>query len=195
MREMQRIPQYRYFPLIDGSEWVYAELGGSGLMYVQLEIGASRGYGHDLYFHHTTVGNDEYAWTRHMRLRQDEIYLVDRFGEEEGPLLRLPMSVEQNWAYPAGHQMVVRCFMVDMGDVHVPAGTFPETLKVEYVYSSGFNEAEFYAPGVGLLGYVERYEEEDKTYRLLYYQAGDGSTIVGTRPDGLKTMSRIRTNE
>ncbi len=182
----KEVPSYKYFPLINRSEWIYAELGGTGLVHVWLEIGERHAQGLDLFFHYTSLDDERYEWTRHLRLRDDEIYLVDRFGEEEGPILRFPMGVDQNWAYAANNQMVVRCFMVDVGDAHVPAGTFADTLKVEYVYSSGFNEAEFYAPNVGLLGYVERYEDEDKTYRLLYYRAGDGSLTVGSLPEKVR---------
>jgi len=171
----------KYFPLIDGSQWVYQELGGPGLIHVRLEVGPETERGLELYFHYRDLRRGN-AWLRHLRLRDGEIYLVDRFGDEEGPILRFPMSVEQNWVYHTNNVMVVRCYMVDMGEVQVPAGTFADVLKVEYQYSSGFSEAELYAPQVGLVGYVERYEDVDETYRLLYYRAGDGSYEVGRLP-------------
>ncbi len=171
----------RYFPLIDGSQWVYQELGGPGLIHVRLEVGPETERGQELYFHYRDLRRGS-AWLRHLRLRDNAVYLVDRFGDEEGPILRFPMDVIQNWVYHANNLMVVRCYIVDMGDVQVPAGAFTDVLKVEYQYSSGFSEAELYAPDVGLVGYVERYDEADETYRLLYYRAGDGSVEVGQLP-------------
>ncbi len=171
----------RYFPLIDGSQWIYKQVGGPGLVHVRLEVGPETEHGLELYFHYRDIP-DEQMWLRHLRLRDNDIYLVDRFGDEEGPVLRFPMSVEQNWVYHANNHMVVRCYMVEMGTIHVPAGDFDDVLKVEYQYSSGFSEAELYAPNVGLVGYVERYDDEDEVYRLIYYEAGDGSVTVGQVP-------------
>lgn len=178
-----------HFPLINNSEWVYTELGGPGLVYVRLEVGPETPQGRDLYFRYADLRPAGDAWTRHMRLRNNAVYLVDRFGDEEGPVLRFPMGVRQNWVYRASRQMVVRCFMVDVGGVTVPAGDFTNVLKVEYVYSSGFSEAELYAPDVGLVGYVERYEDQDETYRLLHYRAGDGSFEVGNRPASVTVLA------
>lgn len=177
-----------YFPIINGSQWVYQQVGGPGLVHVWLEVGPETEHGLELYFHYRDLRRGE-AWLRHMRLRDNEVYMVDRFGDEEGPILKLPMSVAQNWAYHANNLMVVRCFMVDVGNVQVPAGEFSQVLKVEYQYSSGFSEAELYAPHVGLVGYVERYDEEDEVYRLVYYRAGDGSLEVGHPPQGKGEMS------
>lgn len=182
----------KYFPIVDGSQWLYQQVGGPGLIHVRLEVGPETERGLELYFHYRDLRRGE-AWLRHMRLREHAVYMVERFGDEEGPVLRLPMSVDQNWAYPVNNQMVVRCFMVDIGTVQVPAGEFQDVLKVEYQYSSGFSEAELYAPHVGLVGYVERYEEEDEVYRLLYYRSGDGRVEVGRLPQ-TAVASDARTN-
>ncbi len=160
-----------YFPIVNNTQWVYREVGGPGLIHVRLEVGPETEHGLELYFHYRDIPEEE-MWLRHLRLRDNDIYLVDRFSDEEGPILRLPMSVEQNWVYHTNHHMVVRCYMVEVGDVEVPAGQFHNVLKVEYQYSSGFSEAEFYAPGVGLIGYIERYDDEDKVFQLIQWEEG-----------------------
>ena len=160
------VDAFKYFPIVHNAQWVYKEVGGPGLLHVRLEVGPETERGLELYFHYHDVPEED-LWLRHLRLRDNEVYLVDRFGDEEGPILRLPMSVEQNWVYHTNRQMVVRCFMVEVGEVDVPAGHFEDVIKVEYQYSSGFSEAEFYAAGVGLVGYIERYEDEDKVFQLV----------------------------
>lgn len=157
---------FAYFPVKDNMQWVYKEIGGPGLIHVRLEVGPETEQGRELYFHYRDIPEED-MWMRHLRLRDNDVFLVDRFGDEEGPILRLPMSVEQNWAYHTNHHMVVRCYMVEIGDVEIPAGHFEDVIKVEYQYSSGFSEAEFYAPGVGLIGYIERYDDEDKVFQLV----------------------------
>ena len=180
------------YPLQDGTEWIYQEVHGPGQLYVKMEI--VRHDGETTYFWLHYQDNDVPAnkWKRLRAITGQGVFLVDAESQELiGPIYQFPLTEVSQWRYTALSTQQVRCHVLAVPVLETEAGVFTDCLQVESMfYFSGYSEAEWLAPGVGLVAYLERGESLETCFQLAYFRLGDGSIELGTRP--AKTSASLK---
>jgi len=172
------------YPLQNGTVWIYQEVHGHGQLYVELEIARQEGETTYFWLHYRDNDIPVAEWKSLRAINDDGIFLVDEENNELiGPIYKFPLSEETQWRYTTLSTQQVRCHVLAVPILETEAGEFKECLQVESTYYfSGYSEAEWLAPGVGLIAYLERNESRETYFRLAYFRLGDGSIELGKRP-------------
>ncbi len=173
-----------YYPVMEGNEWIYQEEHGSGLLQVAMHVVRRENDAIFFTLHYRNNRSSHQEWDDLLAMNSNGVFRMDAdSGELVGPLYKFPLSADQQWVYTTLSTQIARNYVLAAPIVKTEAGTFYDCLRVETTYYfSGYSEAEWLAPSIGMVAYIERYESSEPYYRLVYFRRGDGSLEIGRRP-------------
>lgn len=143
-----------YFPLAEGSSWVYEGIGNEFASYTQ-KVTHTQGDKAQVLVSSGTSTANRYEITPDSILhtyRQHEFYegtsILDKPANIQAIVLKLPLTTGNSWQSESN-----TCEIIDTGaTVETPAGTFKECLSVKTTYPDSTNYSiHYYAKGLGMV--------------------------------------------